>query len=102
MSVTRAFATISLSVIFITMAEIAIVAIEPNLSPGKILFEIVSAIGTVGLSMGITTELQPASKLILTLLMFAGRVGVVTFLAAFIRAPKGQRYSYPKTDIMIS
>jgi len=102
LSVTRAFATISLSVIFITMAEIAIVSIEPNLSPGKILFEIVSAIGTVGLSMGITMDLQPSSKLILTLLMFVGRVGVVTFLSAFIRAPKGERYCYPKTDIMIS
>jgi len=102
LSVTRAFATISLSVIFITLSEIAIVSIEPTLAPEKILFEIVSAIGTVGLSMGITTELGSASKLILTLLMFVGRVGVVTFLAAFIRAPRGQRYCYPKTDIMIS
>ncbi len=102
LSVTRAFATISLSVMFITTAEIAIVAIEPSLSPGKILFEIVSAIGTVGLSMGITYDLQPESKLILSLLMFIGRVGVVTFLSAFMRAPRGQRYSYPKTDIMIS
>jgi len=101
-SVTRAFATISLSLLFIALAQIAIISIEPALDPQKIIFEVVSAISTVGLSMGITTELQPASKLVLTILMFVGRVGVVTFLSAFIRAPKGQRYKYPKTDIMIS
>lgn len=101
-SVIRAFATVTLSLIFITLAQVAIVSIEPNFSADKILFEIVSAIGTVGLSMGITQDLQPASKLIITLLMFAGRVGVITFLSAFIRIKREQRYSYPKADIMIS
>ncbi|MFA6334990.1 MAG: potassium transporter TrkG [Bacteroidales bacterium] len=102
LSITRAFATVTLSLIFILLAEIAIVSIEPNFSPDKILFEIVSAIGTVGLSMGITQDLQPASKLIISLLMFAGRIGVVTFLSAFIRTKREQRYSYPKADIIIS
>ncbi len=102
LSVTRAFATVSLSLTFIILAQIAIVSIEPGLSPGKILFEIVSAISTVGLSMGITQDLQSASKLIIILLMFAGRVGVVTFLSVFIRTHKEQRYSYPKADILIS
>ncbi len=101
-SITRAFATVTLSLFFILLAEVAIVSIEPGFSADKILFEIVSAIGTVGLSMGITENLQPASKLIITLLMFIGRIGVVSFLSAFIRTKREQRYSYPKADIIIS
>lgn len=101
-SVTKAFATVSLSLFFILLAFVAMVSIEPKLSPDKILFEIVSAIGTVGLSMGITQDMLPANKLIITLMMFAGRVGVITFLSAFMKFKREQRYHYPKEDIMIS
>ncbi|MBU1144361.1 MAG: H(+)-transporting ATPase [Firmicutes bacterium] len=44
----------------------------------KVLFETISAFGTVGLSMGITPFLMPASKVILSLLMFLGRLGPIT------------------------
>lgn len=45
----------------------------------KILFEVASALGTVGLSTGITGDLSELGKIIITLIMFIGRVGVLTF-----------------------
>ncbi len=58
--------------------------IEPH-SLTELFFEASSALGTVGLSMGITGELTVAGKIILILLMFIGRCGVVTFGAIFLR-----------------
>lgn len=51
----------------------------------QLIFEIVSAFGTVGLSMGITSRLTVAPKLFLILTMYTGRVGLLTFLAALRR-----------------
>ncbi|GAB2498400.1 hypothetical protein GCM10027164_32820 [Algoriphagus taiwanensis] len=45
----------------------------------KILFEVASALGTVGLSTGITGDLSSTGKLLVIILMFIGRVGVLTF-----------------------
>lgn len=50
----------------------------------RILFEVSSALSTVGLSTGITADLQDASKLIIALWMFIGRLGVLTFGLALI------------------
>lgn len=62
----------------------------------KVLFEVISAFATVGLSTGITAELPPAGQLVLVALMFAGRVGVVT-LAASIAANRALRaYRLPE------
>ena len=47
------------------------------------LFEAASAIGTVGLSLGITAQLGTVSHIVLILLMFIGRVGGITILIAF-------------------
>ena len=59
-----------------------------NFSFEQILFEIASALSTVGLSTGITSELSDASKLVISFLMFLGRLGVITFgLALISRAP---------------
>ena len=67
-------------VLFIT-GGIAICIIE-DLPLSSCLFESASAIGTVGLSLGITAELGTASHLILILLMFFGRVGIMTMMFA--------------------
>ena len=65
-----------------------------------LLFEAVSAACTVGLSRGITSELQPASLIALILLMFAGRLGPLT-LAYLIATPKKTRLKHPPADIQI-
>jgi len=65
---------------------------------GALLFETVSALGTVGLSTGITPSLSPASKALLCLAMFAGRVGPLTLASSLVfrtsrtsgRRPEGE------------
>ena len=67
----------------------------------KALFESASAVGTVGLSMGITPTLQTVSKLILILLMYTGRVGGLTLVfAAVTRKSLGNR-QYPADHIAV-
>lgn len=102
LSVTRAFAAVVFSIITIVTAHIILVKINPDIEPLKLFFEIVSAIGTVGLSMGVTEELLPAGKIVITVLMFAGRVGIITLLSSFIRSNMQNRYRYPGADILIN
>ena len=69
----------------------------------QILYECFSAFGTVGLSMGITTEISSFSKIVLCLLMFFGRLGPVTILTMWkpFFKHKGDDISYLETDISI-
>jgi trk system potassium uptake protein TrkH len=68
----------------------------------QLMFETVSAFGTVGLSTGITATLSPAGKLLLVLLMFAGRLGPVTVaLAAGRRASGRVRFRYAEENVMV-
>lgn len=64
------------------LAAMIISAIE-DIGMKEVLFEVVSAIGTVGLSLGITAQLDAASQMILIVLMYIGRVGGITLLLAF-------------------
>ena len=68
------------------MIGAAIISIADGFPIGTCLFETVSAIGTVGLSMGITPSLGHVSRLILILLMFFGRVGGLTLIYAAIHS----------------
>lgn len=68
----------------------------------KLSFEAVSAVSTVGLSLGVTPDLNAFSKLLLACLMFFGRVGPMTLVAAFVvQRPtlKGFRFAYEDVDI---
>lgn len=72
---------------------------EPFLSGA---FEAASALGTVGLSLGLTPELGVAGKVLLILLMFWGRVGLLTFMYSLLLDHTGKgRVSYPDTDIPV-
>lgn len=67
------------------------------------LFEAVSAFNTVGLSMGATGDLSTVGRLMTTLLMFVGRVGPLTFVAAMSREPSrvAERFRYAYEDVAI-
>lgn len=65
------------------------------------LFEAVSAFGTVGLSMGITPQMNSAQKLATILLMFAGRVGPLTFALALTLASRKKSITYAKETVMV-
>ena len=66
-----------------------------------ILFEACSACGTVGLSTGVTWELNAAGKVIIILAMFAGRLGPITLLVALTGKAAHVRYSYPAENLTI-
>ena len=66
-----------------------------------ILFEASSALGTVGLTTGITGSLTTAGKLIIIVVMLVGRLGPLTLLAALTFNLKPVRYSYPQEAIIV-
>jgi trk system potassium uptake protein TrkH len=79
----RAASVITVNLLLITCGTIIVASLNPNFSLFTILYEIVSAMGTVGLSFGITPILGVASQVVLMTLMFFGRVGSLTFALIF-------------------
>lgn len=66
----------------------------------QLLFEVVSAFGTVGLSTGITPELSVAGKAVIIIVMFIGRVGIITLLSMWVnRVEPRARYSEEEVSI---
>jgi len=96
---------ISILVLAISACFVGTVAIsifQPDLPIMSILFEVVSAMATCGLTLGITPYLLPPSKAIIILLMFLGRVGIMTIgMAAFLRHNKIEKTKYPDTWVMM-
>ncbi len=66
----------------------------------QLAFEEMSAMGTVGLSLGITPKLSSFGKIIIIISMFVGRVGPLTILSVLVRRSKG-KFSFPYEDVMI-
>ncbi len=92
-----AFTNISLAFFGI----IAICAIQPELEIADIIFETASAIGTVGMTTGITRDLANASRLIIAFLMFCGRVGSVSFALALMEKKAAPPIKNPREKITI-
>ncbi len=67
----------------------------------ELLFEAVSAFGTVGLSTGVTPKLAPLSKVVLIILMFVGRVGPLTLALAISRYRQPAKVVYPEGRVII-
>ena len=77
-----------LSMLVVFVATFLLCILEPECTFIQLLFEVVSAFGTVGLSTGITPGLCVLSKLIVILTMFTGRVGAFTLLSIWIDRPE--------------
>ncbi|MEA3428629.1 MAG: potassium transporter TrkG [Thermodesulfobacteriota bacterium] len=67
-----------------------------------ILFQVVSALGTVGLSTGITQELSSAGKVVIILSMFIGRAGPLAIAYSLVGRKKPSSFTYPEADIVVS
>lgn len=96
----QATAIFSSYCIAIFVAILLLCAIEPD-SMKYIAFEVISAIGTVGLSMGITPHFSVISKVIIAMLMYLGRVGLITFVLAFAEKRNNPPVQRPIGDILI-
>lgn len=101
-SVRRAFAIISLSLIIIGFSIMLISIFDPDKELKDIAFECFSAYGTVGMSLGITGSLSSASKFIIIVVMFVGRISMLSFVIAVFKKIKHKNYSYPKEEITIN
>lgn len=101
-SVKRAFAVIVLSVLVLGLALLLLELTDGGLSMRKLAFEVISAFGTVGLSLGITSQLSLSGKWIIIITMFLGRVGTFTILVAFFRKVRSLNYRYPFENVMIN
>jgi len=108
-TVNRAFILVIISLFMVIAATLLLTITEggdmphPN-SRGEfleLLFEVISAYCTVGLSTGITTSLSFAGKIIVTTMMFVGRLGPVMFLAAIQHLQKEKFYTYPEESMLI-
>jgi trk system potassium uptake protein TrkH len=100
-NVLRAFTLISLALSLIFLSGFVILVSQPGMLMKKVFYEAFSAFGTVGLSLGITPQLNALSKVVLILLMYAGRIGPLTLLLAFSRRRAFGKYEYVEESVLI-
>ncbi|HPA51637.1 MAG TPA: potassium transporter TrkG [Thermoanaerobaculia bacterium] len=100
-SIQRAFATVVVSVILLSVALLGLLALERK-PPLDLAFEAVSALSTVGLSTGITPALGAPAKLLLSVLMIAGRVGLLGCVLAATPLRRDARHEYAREDVLIT
>lgn len=100
-SIRRANAIILLSLLWIGGATLLLLITNPQAPFLQALFEVVSALSTVGLSLGLTPELNISGKIIISITMFAGRVGILTLLTGMIRQQPTQPYQYPEENVIL-
>ena len=91
----QALAVVLLAVGLVGVSTLAILSLTMH-PLEKVLFEVVSAFATVGMSTGITASLPPTAQLILIGLMFVGRVGTITVAAAMALRARHVPYRYPQ------
>jgi Trk-type K+ transport system membrane component len=92
----QALSVALLGVALVAAGTLAVVATSDPMPLEKILFEVTSAFGTVGLSTGITPGLPTAAHLILIVLMFVGRVGTIATATALALRNRPRLYRYPE------
>ena len=98
----------ALAVVMSSLAAVIVIALLLTITEGlledhflEILFEAASAFSTTGLSMGLTSELSPAGKIIVSVAMFAGRLGPLTLAYALSQRKHSSRIGYPEDHVLI-
>ncbi|MGG7618266.1 TrkH family potassium uptake protein [Bacillus coreaensis] len=97
----KSYIVITTAVMICSASVIILAVLEPSIGLMEIIFEVSSAFGTTGLSMGITADLSTASKLVIILVMFIGRIGIFSFLFIIRGNPIKEKFHYPKERIII-
>lgn len=97
----KAMAVFFGSMLTVILMTFIICFIDPKFNTIVILFEVVSAFGTVGLSTGITAHLSVLAKLTIILTMYIGRVGVLLLIAAILGDPPPSRIKYPEENLLV-
>ena len=97
----RSYAVIILAGFMVLFATMALIISEPHATPVEIVFEITSAFGTCGMSLGITDDLSAFGKVVIMALMFVGRVGLISFLFTIGGKSDKTKFHYPKERVII-
>jgi trk system potassium uptake protein TrkH len=102
----RAWGILMFFLLFNLLGTFALTLSEPHLLQENrgflnLMFEQVSALGTVGLSTGITGQISPIGRGILIASMIIGRVGTLTVAFAFTRSVVSRNYKYPEGHTMV-
>lgn len=99
-AIKRASSIFTINLFLALGASLLIMAIQP-LSLSDVLFETFSAIGTVGMTTGITRQLEPLSRVVIILLMYCGRLGSLSFALAFTQRKKVAHIKQPVERITV-
>lgn len=99
-TVSRAYA---ITALYFACAVVAVFALQltQQISEAALIFETISALGTVGLSIGATTQLDGLGKIIVIVCMFVGRVGPMALLMAFSWQQPSEPWSRPEQDVPV-
>ena len=101
-SIRRAFSIMWLSLLVIGLGVTLISYNQPELDLIKVVFECFSAYSTVGLSLNLTADLSTFNKLVVSAIMFIGRVGMLTIFIALLKNRYQRNYRYPTEEITIN
>ncbi len=96
----KAAVTVTLALLTVMGAVMALFLTQ-SISPRALVFEVISALGTVGLSIGATAQLDGIGKIIITLCMFVGRVGGLTLLMFLSQRRPPRNINWPEEDVNV-
>jgi potassium uptake TrkH family protein len=97
----KAFIVVSTALIIWGTSIMMLSFLEPSISLTEIIFEVSSAFGTTGFSLGITPHLSSIGKIILVVLMFIGRIGIFSFLFLIRGKTVKEHFHYPREKVII-
>ncbi|WP_033542236.1 TrkH family potassium uptake protein [Planococcus sp. CAU13] len=97
----RSYAVIILAGFMVIVSSMILFITEPEATAIEIIFEITSAFGTCGMSLGLTDDLSSVGKLTIMVLMFIGRVGLISFLFTIGGKTDPTKFHYPKERVII-
>ncbi len=100
-SIIKAFSIFSLAIMVIMLTTFLILLVDPQFTLMEVFFEVVSSVGTVGLSTGITPDLSWVSKLILCVTMFIGRLGPLSIASVWAYHTSAPKFNYVEEQITI-
>ncbi len=100
-NVVKALTLIALSLSLVFVAGFVVLVNQPGILLRDVFFEVFSGFGTVGLSLGITSRLSALSKIMVILMMYAGRIGPLTLLLAFSRRRALGKFEFIEERVLI-
>ncbi|NLR92673.1 TrkH family potassium uptake protein [Flammeovirga agarivorans] len=100
-SLRRAVIVFMMSILMSFVSIFILTITETHLKPEDVTFEFFSALGTAGLSRGITADISAVGKIVLAIVMFSGKIGLFTLISLLGEDEKSFEYRYPESSILV-